>query len=180
MKKILCFLALGMLSTQLLSCKGKSLIPETTPAPVAPPAKPQVANAVLPCAKYGSTLNFNDQRIVAFQKLVQLQILRIKALEMTQESTEALAQLELLRRRVSYPLLTSSLRPQVVTKILLKESQVFVALLEQRKNTDPQAMSLLEEVNERFMPLVDNQDQWNCLERQTDFNEDPIKTELID
>lgn len=179
MKKILCFLGAGLISAHFIACTSKIAIPDTS-APATPPAQPQVANAVLPCAKYGSNINFNDQRIVAFQKLVQLQILRIKALEMTQESTQALSQLELLRRRVSYPLLTSSLRPQVVTKILLKEAQVFVALLEQRKEQDTQAMSLLEEVNERFMPLVDSQDQWNCLERQTDFNEDPIRDEVVD
>lgn len=124
------------------------------------------------CLRYGSNQNFNDQRIVAFQKLLQLQILRIKAFPMTEESTQELAQLEAIRRRTIYPLLTSSLKVQKVTEILAMESQDFVAFLDQRRKVDKQAQSLFREMTQNFIPHLKSQDRWNCIEKKTEFEEE--------
>ena len=159
----------------LTSCQSHRSEP-AIPIEAAAPAKP-LSTAAQPCVKLGPKRNFNDQRIVAFQKLVQLQILRIKALPMTEESTQELAQVEGLRRRVSYPLLTPSLRPQVVTKILSREAKNFLAFLEKRKKTDSQAQSLEDEINVHFLPLLENEEHWNCLEKPTDFQEDSNSVE---
>jgi hypothetical protein len=179
MKKILCF-KMSLVFLCLVGCKsspapheGSPVIPAAEPvAPLAP-----VAPAGSDCLRRGSQRNFNDQRIVAFQKLVQLQILRIKALPMTQESTQELAQLESLRRRVSYPLLSPTLRPAIVTKTLTREAKNFLGILSSRKDNDPQARSLYEEVDEHFIPEINSEARWNCIERKTDFEEDQEKSE---
>jgi hypothetical protein len=121
------------------------------------------------CLRFGTSDNFNDHRIVGFQKLLQLQILRIKSSPMTQESTQELSLLEGIRRRTAYPLLTSTLSPKKVTEILKAESQSFVEFLEARQQTDSQAQVLFKEMKEVFIPLLESQAHWNCLEEQTDF-----------
>lgn len=183
MQKILCFtrlasfpsLAFTLLVSILVSLclSGCETVPaqtnETNYTTTVVVGNPVAAN--VGCSKLGSPRNFNDQRIVAFQKLVQLQILRIKALPMTQESTQELARVEAIRRRVSYPLLTSSSRPVVVTRILTREAKKFSEFLDERKKTDPQAQGLYEEVNTQFLPSIENEEKWNCVEKQTDFQE---------
>jgi hypothetical protein len=88
---------------------------------------------------------------------------------MTQESTQELSLLEGIRRRTAYPLLTSTLSPKKVTEILKAESQSFVEFLEARQQTDSQAQVLFKEMKEVFIPLLESQAHWNCLEEQTDF-----------
>lgn len=182
MKKILCFVTLNSLLIGLLvaqiGCASRpssedqvmeKAVTKTEPISNGPPGPA--------CAKMGTPINFNDQRIVAFQKLVQLQILRIKALPMTEESTQELSQVESIRRRASYPLLTSRLRPVVVTKILSREAKQFSTFLEGRRKSDPQAQSLYEEINEHFLPTLELEEVWNCVEKNTDFQEDMEKSE---
>jgi hypothetical protein len=144
----------------------------TLPAVEAGSLDPAAPTASSNCLRYGTPQNFNDQRIVAFQKLLQLQILRIKAFPMTEESTQELAKLEAIRRRTTYPLLTSSLKAKKVTEILAIESQDFVAFLDQRTKVDKQAQSLFKEMTQNFIPNIKNQDTWNCLEKKTEFEED--------
>lgn len=144
----------------------------TLPAVEARPLDPSAPTTSSNCLRYGTPQNFNDQRIVAFQKLLQLQILRIKAFPMTEDSTQELAKLEAIRRRTTYPLLTSSLKAKKVTEILTIESQDFVAFLDQRRKVDNQAQSLFKEMTQNFIPNIKNQDMWNCLEKKTEFEED--------
>ncbi len=168
MRKILCCALVFV--TLLSGCRSKPVqTPEVSPVEAGMTAE---SAAGLTCLKMGTPQNFNDQRIIALQKLVQLQILRIKALPMTEESTQELAELESLRRRISYPLLKSSSRPQAVTQVLAREAKAFSVFLDARRKNDPQAQSLFEEVNDRYLPLIENQDHWNCLERKSDFLED--------
>ncbi len=175
MNKFLCFIVLAvfLVSAGCKSSRKKDEVPLARDVVEAPPPAP----VVQPCAKLGSKINFNDQRILAFQKLVQLQILRIKALPMTDESTQELAKLETLRRRASFPLLTSSLRPQAVTKILTREAKNFSAFLQGRTTKDPQSKTLDDEINDRFLPLLENEEHWNCLEKPNDFEEDKTESE---
>lgn len=177
MKKILCFIFFAIFGL-LTSCQSTSsphavdvdnpIVPVNASANSDRSPKIESSSS---CLRFGSARNFNDQRIVAFQKLVQLQILRIKSLPMTDESTQDLAIVESIRRRSSYPLLISSVRPKVVTKILSEESQKFLEFLEKRKVTDPQAQILFEEIRDQFLPFINNQVHWNCLEKPTDFQE---------
>ncbi len=169
MKKILCFTLLS-LSSLMIGCQSA----KTTDIQIAS------ENSILEkdesesqsCIKLGSVRHFNDQRIIAFQKLVELQILRIKAQTMSEVSTEELAELETLRRRVSYPLLTSSLRPVVVTKVLTREAHHFSVILDAKRKTDPQSQILYDEVKNQFLPVLENEEHWNCLEKRVDFEED--------
>jgi hypothetical protein len=156
MIKILCF-TFGCILILTLGCSSQ---PSTSNSEGK--IKEMTQESPTTCAKLGTKINFNDQRIVGFQKLVQLQILRIKALPMTEESTQELAEIEAIRRRVSYPLLTSTLRPVAVTKIIKREAKQFSNILESRKATDLQAQSLLDELNERFLPLLESEEHWNC------------------
>jgi hypothetical protein len=179
MQKILCFSCLLLLAvactsqpTEETDVPPAQLATETNLNATAPKAPSKTSADVQACAKLGTPLNFNDQRIIAFQKIIQLQILRIKAFPMTEASTEELAQVEAIRRRVTYPLLTSSLRPTTVTKRLRAESENFIKFLDERKKTDPQAQSLFDELTGHFLPLLENEQYWNCLETQTDFQED--------
>lgn len=182
MKKILCFVTLNSFLLGLLAVQGCSSKPSTEDQVMEKEIAIRAQNSSEgpqgpACAKMGTPINFNDQRIVAFQKLVQLQILRIKALPMTEDSTQELAQVESIRRRASYPHLTSRLRPVVVTKILTREAKQFSSFLDGRRKSDPQAQSLYEEINERFLPTLDSEEVWNCVEKQTDFQEDMEKSE---
>ena len=115
------------------------------------------------CFRYGSSAYFNEQRIEILQQIVRDQIAKFKSEPAHSNSTQMIAKLEIIRRRISPPILDFKLNPKLVTKILHREAKNFTDVFSsdfKMNNSDFQKMN--DYLSKEFLPTLEDRDLWGC------------------
>lgn len=136
----------------LVSCQKlpKKLVPK--------PDQPDI----LTCDKLEPKNVFNGLRIKAVQDTIQSFVLQRKALPVTPQLTEQLAVLERIRRRITWPLISSKLAPATVTKQLSEEINRFKDILRSESPTSPANQELINQLDQELLAKLDKPEYWLC------------------
>ncbi len=105
---------------------------------------------------------FNGLRIKATQDIIQSHIDQKKSIKLNPNSTEELSVLEQIRRKVSFPLLSSQLDPSVVTRVLKNELEAFKKILESDSTKNPNTQKTLDYLNSQILLTIDLPESWTC------------------
>ena len=105
---------------------------------------------------------FNGLRIKAAQDIIQSHIDQKKSIKLNPESTEVLSALEQIRRKISFPLLSSQLDPSVVTRVLKNELDAFKRILESESAKNPNTQKTLEYLNNQILLTIESPEAWTC------------------
>lgn len=105
---------------------------------------------------------FNGLRIKAAQEIIQSHIDQKKSIKLSPDSTEELSVLEQIRRKVSFPLLSSELDSGVVTRVLKNELATFRMILESDSTNNPNTQKTLEYLNNQILLTIESPESWTC------------------
>ncbi len=153
-------LALVFIFSLMASCQSIKNVNVTLPKPG--------EEEILSCDKLKPDLEFNGLRLKAFQDLVLSYNQKIKSLPENPFTTEKIAFLERMRRRITWPVLSIKLRSALITETLTNEMTLLTDFIRSRPPVSNEDEVFLSKMNSEIRGKVDNPKHWRC----------PVKVEV--
>ena len=123
---------------------------------------------ILSCDKLKPEHEFNGLRLKAFQELVTSLNQRLKSLPTTPLTTEKIAFVERMRRRITWPMISVKLRPTLMTETINQEMDTLTEFFRARPPVSKEDEAFLAKMNLEIRLKLEDTEAWLC----------PVKVEI--